>query len=88
MVAVFLIRAFEERQTEVEPLAGAATDMVPAYEDNEDFNGSWDELFGEFVMGSYSYAASEILFGLDVQAYQAECKAFTDAGDEEPEGTA
>ena len=88
VVAVFLIRAFEERQVDVTPLAAAAGDAETNYEDNEDFNSSWDETFGEFVMGGYSYAASEILFGLDVQAYQAECKAFADSGEEIPEGSA
>lgn len=83
VVAVFLIRAFEERQArEVplpvdQPLAEAAS----SYDDNEDFNDFWDETFGEFSMNDYSYTASEILFGLDVQAYQAECKSFMEMDD-------
>jgi hypothetical protein len=44
----------------------------------EDFNESWDDSFGEFVMGDYSYPASEILFNVDKQAYVNEYKSFTE----------
>ncbi len=88
VVAVFLIRAFEERQGDIAPPAEATVDVVPSYDDNEDFNNFWDESFGEFSMGDYSYTASEILFGLDVQAYQAECKAFAESEEEAPGGSA
>jgi hypothetical protein len=36
-------------------------------------------------MGQYAYPASEILFNVDLQAYQAEYKAFMDS-DDEPAG--
>ena len=78
VVAVFLIRAFEERKVDVVPPAvgAGATDVPPEYDDQEDFNNFWDESFGEFTMGEYSYPASEILFTVDLQAYQAEYKDF------------
>jgi hypothetical protein len=44
----------------------------------EDFNESWDDSFGEFVIGDYSYPASEILFNVDKQAYVNEYKSFTE----------
>lgn len=31
------------------------------FEEAQDFNEFWDELFGEFEMGDYSYMASEVL---------------------------
>jgi hypothetical protein len=46
------------------------------YLEAEDFNELWDDSFGEFVMGDYSYPASEILFNVDKQAYVNECKSF------------
>lgn len=79
VVAVFLIRAFEERQGSVALHAEIPGDVVPDYGDNEDFNSFWDESFGEFSMGNYSYTASEVLFGLDAQAYQTEHKAFMES---------
>ena len=80
VVAVFLIRAFEERQVAAAPLAEAqpVVDHGPSDGENEDFNNFWDETFGEFSMGAYNFTASEVLFGLDVQAYAAECKSFQD----------
>lgn len=83
VVAVFLIRAFEERQVQITvslPTAPVEDDTAkPRYEDNEAFNDFWDESFGEFAMGEYAYTASEILFALDEQAYAAECQAFAES---------
>lgn len=89
VVAVFLIRAFEERQVITMPLSAVqpVMDDGPSYEDNEDFNNFWDESFGEFAMGDYNFIASEVLFALDAQAYAVECKAFQELGDE-PDGEA
>ena len=84
VVAVFLIRAFEERQNDVGVPVDDAVNVIPEYDDNEVFNSYWDETFGEFTMGQYSYPASEILFNVDSQAYQAEYKAFLIAEDEPP----
>lgn len=81
VVAVFLIRSFEERRSDTAPPRDAEADNTPDYEDNEAFNNYWDETFGEFAMGQYSYPASEILFNVDAQAYEAEYKAFTESED-------
>lgn len=75
LVSVFLIRNFETKhqRTAHEPL----TDSLD-YLEAKDFNESWDDSFGEFVMGDYSYPASEILFNVDKQAYVNEHKDFTE----------
>jgi Abortive infection C-terminus len=85
VVAVFLIRAFEERQSDVVLSADNVVIEPSDYEDNEVFNERWDEAFGEFTMGSYTFSASEILFNVDSQAYQAEYKTFMES-EEEPAG--
>lgn len=82
VVAVFLIRAFEERSETASLMAEFEADGVPEYEENEDFNNFWDENFGEFAMGSYSYSASEILYNVDLQAYQTEYKIFNESKEE------
>ncbi len=76
LVSVFLIRNFETKhqRTAHETLADSLD-----YLEAEDFNESWDDSFGEFVMGDYSYPASEILFNVDKQAYVNEYKDFTEA---------
>lgn len=85
VVAVFLIRSFEERQTGVAVSTNEAVSAIPEYEDNEAFNNFWDETFSDFTMGQYSYPASEILFSVDAQAYQAKYQAFI-ASEDEPAG--
>jgi hypothetical protein len=75
IVASFLIRAFENENPR------AKTEPVEAellYTDNEPFNDFWDDLYGEFEMGDYSFPASEILFNVDYQAYATEQKAFAE----------
>ncbi len=90
VVAVFLIRAFEERQAQMvaPPPSGPIADSIaqPIYEDHVAFNEYWDESFGEFAMGDYAYAASEILFALDRQAYVAECQAFAESESDDGAG--
>ena len=78
VVAVFLIRAFEERQVVAMPLSTAqlVADDGPSYDDHEDFNNFWDDLFSGVSMGAYSFYPSEVLFGLDPQAYATECTIF------------
>jgi hypothetical protein len=44
-------------------------------------NDFWDDLYGEFPMGDYSFPASEILFNVDYKAYMTEHQACTE-GDE------
>ncbi|MDO9046473.1 MAG: abortive infection family protein [Methylobacter sp.] len=75
VVAVFLIRAFENENRPV------LKDRID-YSEATDFNDFWDESFGEFEMGDYSYIASEILYNVDYKAYETEHRAFTEA---EPE---
>lgn len=82
VVAVFLIRAFEERK-DVAAISNsdeAVIEVKLKFDDAEDFNSFWDETYGEFGMGDYSYAASEILFNVDYRAYETEYKAFKEAG--------
>lgn len=83
VVAVFLIRAFEERKDAA--AAVGTTEIEEAllnYDELEDFNTNWDDAFGTFNMGDYSYTASEILFGMDYKAYETEYRGFKES---EPE---
>lgn len=74
-VSVLLIRTFEtqENRTPSEKLIDTLD-----YWEAESFNESWDDSFGEFTMGDYSYPASEVLFNVDKQAYVTEYKTFTE----------
>lgn len=75
-IAIFLIRAFEERKSASDSQTNSDEKNIPDYEDNENFNDFWDESFGEFEMGEYSYTASEIFYNVDLPAYQTEYKTF------------
>lgn len=86
VVAVFLIRAFEERKALVSFPVDMVSDTSLNYKDNEVFNSFWDESFGDFEMGVYSYSASEILFRMELEAYQTEFKAFLDSESDIAEG--
>ncbi len=83
VVAVFLIRAFEERKSVVviSDEETVETEFIK-YEDSEEFNVFWDDIYGEFNMGEYSYVASEILFNVDYRAYEIEIKAFKESDQE------
>lgn len=72
IVACFLIRTFEDKNPLVRPKV--ETQMILS--EQEDFNNFWDDAYGDFQMGGYSFAASEILFKLDYRAYETEHKAF------------
>ena len=65
LVSVFMIRNFEAKHQRT-----AHETMVDSlgYLEAEGFNESWDDSFGEFAMGDYSYLASEVLFNVDKQA--------------------
>ena len=78
IVACFLIRTFENENPRAvtEPVE---TELL--YTENESFNDFWDDLYGEFEMGNYSFPASEILFNVDYKAYVSELQAFSE-GDE------
>ncbi|MCM2283702.1 MAG: abortive infection family protein [Desulfobacula sp.] len=73
IVAAFLIRAFENENPRITPLP---EEEQPLYIANDSFNDFWDDLYGEFEMGDYSFPASEILFNVDIKAYQTELAAF------------
>lgn len=77
VVAVFLIRAFEERKgAAAVPDAETAQEERLRYGESNEFNTLWDDAYGEFEMGDYSYPASEILYNVDYKAYETECNAF------------
>ncbi len=78
IVSVFLIRAFENENPRIKPAAVEAKPMNPEF---EAFNDYWDDSFGEFEMGSYSFPASEILFYVDNKAYMTEQQAFAEGED-------
>lgn len=88
VVAVFLIRTFEERRVNLATNEDNGNCTFFDYKANENFNNSWDDDFGEFAMGEYSYSASEILFNMEIEAYQMECKAFLESEDDMAEGQA
>lgn len=80
VIAIFLIRAFEERREVVRLSAfETAEKELLKYDESENFNEFWDEAYGEFAMGDYSYNASEILYTADYKAYETEYRAFTEA---------
>lgn len=73
LLASFLIRNFENENPRT---SGLASEEKILLTDNQDFNDFWDETYGEFNMGDYSYTASEILFFVDSKAYLTELTAF------------
>lgn len=77
IVAVFLIRAFENEN----PRKPEVVEVKPLYPEFEEFNDYWDDLYGEFEMGSYSFPASEILYNVDYKAYLTEQQAFVEGED-------
>lgn len=70
LVSCFLIGMFEGEYVPNK------RSIDPSYEDCEEFNDYWDEIYGEFPMGDYSFTASEILFNNDTRAYFDEYKAY------------
>lgn len=77
IVASFLIRSFENENPR-RKAEGIGTKLI--YSDNDDFNEFWDDLYGGFEMGDYSFPASEILFNVDYDAYKTELAAFEGDG--------
>lgn len=73
IVSCFLIRNFENENPRK---PAESVDETLDYYEAEEFNEFWDNSFGEFEMGDYSYPASEILFYVDNQAYKNEYNAF------------
>ena len=70
IVCCFLIEAFES-DTPLKPI-----EIELEYQENEEFNEFWDEQYGEFSMGDYSFFASEILFNNDPKAYKDELNSY------------
>lgn len=73
IVACFLIRNFENENPR---LKSETAESKLTYIENEEFNEFWDNTHGEYIMGDYSYTASEILYHVDYSAYLTEHKAF------------
>lgn len=78
IVAAFLIRSFENENPRIKP---EVVETKPLYPEFEEFNDYWDDSYGEFEMGSYSFPASEILFYVDNKAYMTEQQAFAEGED-------
>jgi len=81
-IAAFLIRAFEADSSILDRVNA---DETIEYIEAEEFNSYWDDIFGDFEMGVYSYAASEILYNVDQQAYLNEYKLFINEPEPESE---
>ncbi len=78
VVAAFLIRTFENENPRAKT-GQVETELL--YTANKPFNDFWDDLYGEFAMGGYSFPASEILFNIDYEAYRTELHTYSE-GDE------
>lgn len=79
IVCLYLIRSYQLK-IDTHTIHPVDTDLV--YIQENEFNAYWDEEYGEFTMGDYSYPASEILFNVDKQAYVSEYKTFTESEEE------
>lgn len=73
LIACFLISLYEGEHIEIN------SSKEIGYDECEDFNEYWDELYGEFSMGGYSYTASEILYNNDPSAYETEYNSFLES---------
>jgi hypothetical protein len=80
MVACFLIKNFENEH----PRKKVESELIN-YLENDDFNNFWDDEYGEFSMGDYSYTASEIFYNVDYQAYKSECATYAQNPKEDEE---
>jgi hypothetical protein len=74
IVAMMLIRRFEASHPLGAPVP--IEQQILEYDDHPEFNEFWDEAFGGCEMGTYSFTASEILYGVDPMAYRVECEAY------------
>lgn len=73
LVACFLISLYEGEHIEI----SSSKEIV--YDECDNFNEYWDELYGEFAMGGYSYTASEILYNNDPNAYESEYNSYIES---------
>jgi len=68
LTASFLIKTFENEN----PRVKQNIEKIH-YEQEEEFNEFWDEMYDEFSMTEdYTYPASEILYNIDYSAYKTE----------------
>ena len=68
LTASFLIKSFENEN----PRVKQNIEKIH-YEQEEEFNDFWDEMYGDFSMTEdYTYPASEILYNIDYSAYKTE----------------
>jgi len=74
IICCFLIKNFENENPRV---IIETIEETLDYNEAEEFNEFWDDSFGEFEMGNYSYTASEILYYVDKQAFINEYSSFT-----------
>lgn len=75
LVASFLIKTFENENPRNSP-----SPLKINYDQEEDFNEFWDEIYGDFYMTEdYTYSASEILYNIDYSAYKTEHSNFTNS---------
>lgn len=79
IVCLYLIRSYQIKLS-IHTINPTDTDIV--FNPEDAFNSNWDEKYGDFTMGEYSYPASEILFNVDKQAYVTEYKTFSESEDE------
>jgi Abortive infection C-terminus len=80
IVSSFLIRTFENENPRT--VKTEKQESLLEYTEAEDFNEFWDDYFGEFEMGDYSFTASEILYYVDKPAYISEYDIFKAAASE------
>lgn len=73
IISCFLICSFENENPRIKTEGDGE---ILNYNEQEIFNEYWDDNYGEFEMGEYSYLASEILFYVDNQAYQSELNTY------------
>lgn len=78
LIACFLISLYEGEHMNM----NLPKEII--YDECEEFNDYWDELYGEFFMGDYSYTASEILFNNDPNAYETEFNSYLESMTNEP----
>ena len=82
IIASFLIENYENEN----PLISqTSSDKKILYDDNKEFNTYWDNRYGEFVMGEYSFTASEIMYECDYKAYKTELKDYTESKEQKPQ---
>jgi hypothetical protein len=70
LVCTFLIQLFETDN----PLALIEPEII--YEDNQDFNNSFDDTYGEIQIGNFTFSPSEVLFKVEPESYRIALEEF------------